>query len=142
MPRTRELMHQFLTSGDIQSTERLVTSICLPQTITLETLDFLNISNSEAEDSIKPHGAWHIFLLLKLKKFDLLHTNSFKFYSNRNFEKPSYYPKKTLELTFEDCFFFPYKKETIVFQPFLTLVFILHGLEWIFMVDKIIGKKQ
>lgn len=47
MLRTKELMQQFLTSGDLESTKSLVTSICSPQTIALKTQDLLNISNSE-----------------------------------------------------------------------------------------------
>lgn len=47
MLRTKELIEQFLTSGDLESTESLVTSICSPQTIALKTRDLLNISSSE-----------------------------------------------------------------------------------------------
>lgn len=49
MLRTKELMQQFLTSGDLESTKSLVTSICSPQTIALKTQDLLNISNSEKQ---------------------------------------------------------------------------------------------
>lgn len=95
MLRIRELKQQFLTSGDLESTESLVISICSPQTIALKSWDLLNISNSEKRRFNKTTVRLASISSLGLRKFDLLLTNSFKFHSNWDFEKPLYCPEKS-----------------------------------------------